>query len=115
MSALLLLTFLSASPSWADDSAPVPETKAPPPASGVQGETDSPQVTGFQIRWQTISAGGGAAVGASYAIRGSIGQHSASADHPAAGASYSHTGGFWPILRARAEAVIDRLFQDRFE
>jgi hypothetical protein len=100
-------------------SADAPVAPAPPEVSEGPAQTpvplESTRNTGFQIRWQTLSAGGGAAAGPSYQLRGSIGQHSASADHPATGPTFSHKGGFWPILRARDAAAIDRVFHDRFE
>ncbi|MGY6553181.1 MAG: hypothetical protein ACXIUM_01535 [Wenzhouxiangella sp.] len=71
----------------------------------------------FEIRWHTISAGGGSAASASgdFQLRGTIGQHDASADHPASSANYSHRGGFWVLLATRGRAVVDRLFRDRFQ
>lgn len=71
----------------------------------------------FEIRWQTVSAGGAdtASSGGDFQLRGSIGQHSASAKHPASGPSFSHVGGFWVLIANRGRAVADRLFRDRFE
>ena len=73
--------------------------------------------TNYEIRWYTISAGGAAATSSAgdFQLRGSVGQPSASADHPAASNSYSHRGGFWVLLVTRGRAVADRVFRDRFE
>lgn len=69
----------------------------------------------YEIRWHTIAGGAGQAGGGDFQLRGSVGQHSASADHPAEGAGFSHRGGFWVLLATRGRAVVDRLFRDRFE
>lgn len=90
--------------------------QAAPPASPSSASTQS-RSNSYDIRWHSLSAGGGQATNPSgdFQLRGSIGQHDASPDHPAAGPSYSHRGGFWVVLATRGKAVADRIFRDRFE
>lgn len=70
---------------------------------------------GFEIRWQALSGGGGMSGGGDFQIRGSVGLAGASAEHPASGPEFSHIGGFWAFVAGRGQAVVDRLFRDRFE
>jgi len=87
----------------------------PGPAGGDAGPLSEARAGTYDIRWQAIAGGAGQASGGDFQLRGSVGQHSASADHPAAGAGFSHAGGFWVVLAARAQALLDRVFRDRFE
>ena len=120
--ALALALVLSTAAVGADK----PESTAGTPGHVVQGPAaphhiaepaNASRSTNFEIRWHTVSAGGGTATSADddIQLRGSIGQPSASADHPASGPTYSHRGGFWVALATRGKAVADRLFRDRFE
>ena len=120
--ALALALVLSTAAVGADK----PESTAGTPGHVVQGSASQRHMaepahtsrgTNFEIRWHTLSAGGGAATNTDgdIQLRGSIGQPSASADHPSAGNTYSHRGGFWVALATRGKAVADRLFRDRFE
>ena len=123
-----LVLGLSAGPVGAgepDPNASAPGTGArdlaPAAAAAVADGTAEPaspsRGAGFDIRWHTLSAGGGEALssGGGFQLRGSIGQHSASPDHPALSATYRHRGGFWVVLATRGKAVVDRLFRDRFQ
>jgi hypothetical protein len=53
------------------------------------------QGTNYSISWYTIAGGGGTSSGGSYAVSGTIGQHSTST---LSGGGYSLTGGFWSII-----------------
>lgn len=54
----------------------------------------------YQIDWYTIDGGGGLLEGASYSLRGTVGQSDASG--PLIGSTYTLTGGFWPGIDAAA-------------
>ena len=47
----------------------------------------------LSITWSTIDGGGGTSSGGAFTLRGTIGQHDASA--PMTGGTFSLTGGFW--------------------
>ena len=85
------------------------------PAGGQGGLPVEIRSGDYEIRWHTIAGGGGQAGGGDFQLRGSVGQHSASADHPAVGAGFSLTGGFWVVLTARAREQLDQVFRDRFD
>jgi hypothetical protein len=53
--------------------------------------------TNYSISWYTIAGGGGTSSGGSFAVSGTIGQHSTAT---MSGGSYSLTGGFWSIIAA---------------
>ena len=49
----------------------------------------------YSIDWRKIAGGGGAGNGGSYQVKGTIGQHDASAS--LSGGNYALTGGFWSL------------------
>jgi hypothetical protein len=53
--------------------------------------------TNYSISWYTIAGGGGTSSGGSYAVSGTIGQHSTAT---MSGGNYSLTGGFWSVIAA---------------
>ena len=61
-----------------------------------------------------VAAGGGTSTGATYTIRGTIGQLDAEPLHPASSGAFALTGGFWTVA-ASTEAPGDTLFTNGFE
>ncbi len=64
----------------------------------------------YQLTRQSIDGGAGRAIGATYTVTGSVGQHDAGA--PATSASFAIRGGFH---RAAVAERQDRVFADGFE
>lgn len=65
---------------------------------------------GFTVTRSTIDGGGVTSVGGDFAVRGSIGQHDASAV-VSTGGEFAIAGGFW----GRVPNLPDRIFADGFE
>jgi hypothetical protein len=55
----------------------------------------------FDLSWNTVDAGGGLLISASYELSGTIGQPDAgSFSAPLTGGSFELVGGFWPVAAA---------------
>jgi len=63
----------------------------------------------------TIDAGGGVSSGSGYRLAGTIGQPDAERLHPATGAGFAITGGFWAGVVVPAPPRGDAVFADGFE
>ncbi|MCC5863884.1 MAG: hypothetical protein JJU31_02065 [Wenzhouxiangella sp.] len=78
------------------------------------GVSPLPVGPNYAITLSRVAAGGGVATGGGYSLHGTVGQHEVDEEDAMAG-DFLLRGGFWSALSASPDAVLDRLFNDRFQ
>lgn len=78
------------------------------------GVSPMPVGPNYAITLSRVAAGGGVATGGGYSLHGTVGQHEVDEEDAMAG-DFLLRGGFWSALSASPEAILDRLFSDRFQ